>query len=210
MKRALICVLIGLVCPALAGADPHGLRVTPFVFDPEGTGGVASDWLPFSDHGDEALVMSKMLPTAANAAAGAIVEGVDGIRLDELGFDVYLGGHCGGGAPRFDVTTEDGTTYFFGCFSGTHQPAPDKPATFERVRFRDVDAAPQFVGDPPWPGFGRACIRSITIVFDEGIDVGVGFTALDNIDIDGTLIGREGHGHGQGHGHGHGHDCDRD
>src|SRR3954471_22890858 len=122
--------------PARARAHEHGhghghdrFRVEPAVFDPDHTGAVDADWLPFSDHDDEALVLSKMASTATNAAAGAAVEGVHGIRLRELGFDVYAGGHCGNGAPRFEVTTVDGTTYFFGCAFGTHVPAADKPTT---------------------------------------------------------------------------------
>jgi hypothetical protein len=180
--------------PMLAAAKKP-LRVEPSVFDPDRTGTVASDWQPFSGPGnsDPALVMSKQTATSTNAAAAATVVGVDGAVLDELGFDVYAGGHCGAGAPRFNVTLADGTLYFFGCAFGTHTPAPDKPTTFERVRFRDNDAFPQLADDPPWPGFGHANVASIEIVFDEGTDVGVGFTALDNIDVNGELVGR-GHG----------------
>jgi hypothetical protein len=215
MKRgwglALAVVVVGVGGSGRAWADGRGhgdhdrFRVVPEAFDPAHTRAVQADWLPFSDHHDEALVLAKLLPTSANAAAGARIEGVEGIRLRELGFDVYAGGHCGAGAPRFDVTTVDGTTYFFGCLYGTHTPAADKPTTFERVRFSDADAAPQLVGDPPWPGFGHARIASISITFDEGTDQGSGFTALDNIDINGVLVGDDDDDDGHGHGHGH---CD--
>jgi hypothetical protein len=190
----LICTLAVTAWPALAHAKKP-LRVEPAVFDPNGTATVASDWRPFSGPGnsDPALVMSKQTATSTNAAAVAAVEGVAGELLTELGFDVYAAGHCGAGAPRYDVTLVDGTVYFFGCAYGTHTPAPDKPTTFERVRFRDADVFPQFVDDPPWPGFGQARVARIDIVFDEGTDVGGGTTALDNIDVNGELVGR-GHG----------------
>jgi hypothetical protein len=179
---------------APSAAEARRFRVVPDTFDPDHTGAVSAHWRPFSGRGnsDPALLLDKLTATAANAAAGAEVEGVSGIVLAELGFDVYRGGHCGGGAPRFNVTTVSGATYlfFFGCSYGTHAPSPSKPARFVRVRFRDVDAQPQLATNPPWPGFGHARIASITIVFDEGTDLGSGFTALDDIDINGDLIGR--------------------
>jgi hypothetical protein len=177
---------------ATAGAESRDFRVVPEIFDPDNSGAIISRWVPFSGkgHADPALIMSKILPTADVAAALAKVEGVKGIRLDELGFDVFNGGHCGAGAPRFNVTTSDGFIYFFGCFYGTHTAAPDKPATFTRVRFRDSDAFAQLPTDPPWPGFGNVRVSAIDIVFDEGTDQGSGFTAIDDIDINGDIIER--------------------
>jgi hypothetical protein len=35
-------------------------------------------------------------------------------------------------------------------------------------------------------------VVGISIVFDEGTDVGAGFTHLDNIDVNGVLIGKPG------------------
>jgi hypothetical protein len=179
-----------LLIGSTALAHERDFRVVPSVFDPGQTGAIISRWVPFTGKGnsDPALIMSKILPTGANAAAVAVVEGVKGMRLDELGFDVFNGGHCGAGAPRFNVTTREGFVYFFGCAYGTHVAAPDKPATFTRVRFRDSDAFPQLASDPPWPGFGHVHVDRIDIVFDEGTDVGSGFTAIDDIDINGELI----------------------
>jgi hypothetical protein len=202
--RLLACVLALSALPSLAAAKKP-LRVVPSVFDPNHTHAVGSDWLPFfgRHEADEALLMFKLTATSVDVASGATVENVDGRVLDELGFDVFNGGHCGAGAPRFDVTTVDGSIYFFGCAYGTHTPAPDRPITFMRVRFADADAVPQTATTPPWPGFGHARVAHIDIVFDEGPDVGSGFTALDNIDINGELIGSGGHHHG-------GDDDDRD
>ena len=196
---ALVAVAVAVAIAVPSRAEARHLRVVPAVFDPDHTGAVTAHWRPFSGPGDSdpALVMDKLLPTAANAAAGAEVEGVSGLVLAELGFDVYRGGHCGAGAPRYNVTTSDGNTYlfFFGCSYGAHAPSPAKPARFVRVRFRDADAVPQLATNPPWPGFGHVRVASITIVFDEGTDQGSGFTALDDIDINGYLTGR---GHGGG------------
>lgn len=190
-------IALVLAVPALAAARKP-LRVDPWVFNPDGLAGVSSDWEPFSGHGnsDPALVMTKQPATFENAAAGATVEGAEGQILYELGYDVFDGGRCGAGAPRFNVVADNGKLYFFGCSGyGTHAPAPDKPATFTRVRFGDDDAQPQD-GVDDWPGFGNVTIVSIDLVFDEGPDIGPdfsGMTAVDNIDVNGELVGR-GHG----------------
>jgi hypothetical protein len=200
MRKTFFVVVLLASLTGSARHHPH-LRVVPAVFDPDHTGAIISRWVPFTGPGnsDPAIIMSKILPTNADAAALATVEGVNGLTLDELGFDVFGGGHCGAGAPRFNVTTDAGFVYFFGCFYGVHVPAPDKPATFTRVRFGDADAFPQFATNPPFH-FGQAHVASITIVFDEGTDVGSGFTAIDDIDVNGEIVERatgpdEEHGH---------------
>jgi hypothetical protein len=113
-----------------------------------------------------------------------------GGTITELGFDYRKGGHCGAGAPRFNVTDEAGVTYFFGCIYGVPTPAP-QDLQWERVRFL-----------VPTPGnegfvFGVTRVQSIEIVFDEGTDTptledpqGVGLAVLDNIDVNGRLITR--------------------
>jgi hypothetical protein len=195
--RLLAWVLAFSALPSLAAAKKP-VRVVPAIFDPNHTHAVRSDWLPFfgQHEPDEALLMFKLAATSVNASAGATVENVEGSVLDELGFDVFHGGHCGAGAPRFDVTTTDGSVYFFGCAYGIHTPASDRPILFTRVRFSDADAVRQLGSTPPWPGFGRVRVARIDIVFDEGTDVGSGFTALDDIDINGELIGSGHHDRG--------------
>ncbi|HZQ35164.1 MAG TPA: hypothetical protein VFD32_04470, partial [Dehalococcoidia bacterium] len=115
------------------------------------------------------------------SAAGATISGVAGITLSELGFDVRNDGHCGAGAPRFDVFTTDGVDHFFGCIYGTHTPvAPG----WTRVRFTPADGIPAVAP--------TETVQSIEIVFDEGTDQGQGFVYLDNVDVNGTLAGKPG------------------
>jgi hypothetical protein len=138
------------------------------------------------------LLVSKNGPTPDCSSAGAVIKGFRrGGTITELGFDFRKGGHCGAGAPRFNVTDEAGVTYFFGCAHGIHTPAPQDALQWERVRFV-----------APTPGnetflFGVTRVESIAIVYDEGTDVpgtedpnGVGLAVLDNIDINGRLITR--------------------
>jgi hypothetical protein len=184
MKRRSTLLAL-LFVPAISHAREPRFHVVPLLFDPAHTGAVISRWVAFA-RDEAALIMSKILPTDDDAAAVATIEGAQGVTLGELGFDVFLGGHCGAGAPRFNVTTTGGHVYFFGCADGTHASASP---TFARVRFGDADAEPQLPSDPPWPGFGYARIEKLEIVFDDGIDVGSGFTAIGNIDIDGEFAG---------------------
>jgi hypothetical protein len=164
------------------------LRAKPFVYDPDGTGIIVSAWVPHtglpdagvSDHG---LVLQKNGATTVNAAAGAVITGATGATLSELGFDYKADGHCGAGSPRFNVMV-GGTRYFFGCIYGVHT---DLGNGWIRVRFN---------GSEPGAGGFDGIIESISIVADEGTDItgqgAAGQSVLDNIDVNGTLIGKPG------------------
>jgi len=141
----------------------------------------------------QGLVLNKNGPESNCSAAGATIMGWTTGTLSALGFDYRLGGHCGAGAPRFNVT--DNTvptpiTYFFGCNGGTPSAAPQDPANWTRITFDQTTAPAGFV-------FNVTPIQSIDIVFDEGTDLpspdgnapaGVGLATIDNIRINHTLI----------------------
>jgi len=109
-----------------------------------------------------------------------------------LGFDYRYGGHCGGGAPRFNVTYDPpigprASSFVGNCATGTQSPSAQDPQ-WMTLRF---GAASQF---PPIPAGSR--IRSIDIVFDEGTDQAglsdpnvVGLATIDNIYVNGQTIG---------------------
>jgi hypothetical protein len=157
------------------------------------------------DKHNEGLLMVKTGPTNNNAAAVAELKKVRGIHVTELGYDlrktdpnVPQGSHCGAGAPRFNVVTMDGTTHFIGCNSpppvvtntsaaSMTNGAPSVPpqAGWVRLRWDPVTAFP--------PVLPTDTVKRISIVFDEGQDVGPDFfgaAILDNIDVNGTLVGR--------------------
>src|SRR3954463_1498496 len=136
MPRTIIQLSALMLLVARADAR-EVVRVIPKVYDPDEHHRVFSGWTPFG-----ALELVKWEATSAPSAAGAEIEGVDGMILRELGFDSFDPGHCGAGAPRFHVTLAHGSLYFFGCADGeqSHSPLP----LFTRVRFRDEDAAPQY------------------------------------------------------------------
>jgi hypothetical protein len=201
----------------LVVGDAKTLQAKPWVFvgTPSQCGGpaghdiVTSAWLGgmgLPDDGTTAnpggarrdahmgLLLNKNGPTPDCSAAGATIKGFRaGDFITELGFDYRDGGHCGAGAPRFNVTTTGGQLYFVGgCAAGTHSPAP-QDAEWTRVRFGAADFFRAGAFGPFLLGTTR--VRSIDIVYDEGTDTpsesdlnGVGLAVLDNIDINGTLI----------------------
>jgi hypothetical protein len=146
------------------------------------------------------LLLSKNGPTPDCSSSGARITGVRGMQAGptfELGFDYRNGGHCGAGAPRFNVTVRSGPqkteTFHFvgGCANSAPVAAEQDPAQWTRVRFT---AAQQF---PPIPAGSK--IQSISILYDEGTDTpstnatsqepsGVGLAVIDNIFINGRFI----------------------
>jgi hypothetical protein len=151
------------------------------------------------DH--EGLLLSKNGPTPDCSSAGATIKHVDHLLVTaglQLGFDVRNGGHCGAGAPRFNVVTSDSVFHFVGgCANGTSSPAPQDPVGWTRVRIDVTSASQAFPALIP-----GTYIKSIEIVYDEGTDVGPGggLVVLDNIYVAGHTIrgGDEGH-HDDGH-----------
>jgi len=186
-------LVVILVIAAAPDGMASSLKVTPGGFGPksyvvwkegQGTGQPGKEGTNF------ALYMQKMVSTATPAAALAFVDGVAGLKLTELGFDVRDGGHCGASAPRFNVIASvsgSAHTFSFGCKYGTHSSGTPVFG-WTRVRFGDSDALS--ADGTAWPGFGNVDVLSIVIIFDEGTDRGTGFVYLDNIDISGIFIDR--------------------
>jgi len=187
--------LAGIGCPTSAGISTTGGNKPDSTYtDPACATG------DDRDNNVEGLLLAKTGPTANVAAGGAVITGVEGITLTELGYDIRKpvafsdprGSHCGAGAPRFNVTTEDNVTHFIGCAS----PPPVQQQVgngWLRLRWNPATAFPPIVP--------TAQVKSISIIFDEGQDTGpdnFGAAVLDNIDINGTLVGTAQNGTGNG------------
>jgi len=147
-----------------------------------------------------------------------VLGGAKGAAVTELGYDIRKpgpdgaadpgggaagprGSHCGAGAPRFNVTTQDGKTYFIGCNS--------PPATTELkgqgwTRLRWGGSAPLSAYSASTgllTDISGMKVKEIDIVFDEGQDTGpdnFGLAVIDNIDVNGTLVGHGPNTHDSG------------
>ncbi len=190
--------LSGIGCPTNAGTSSNGAKTPDGTYtDPACATGDAKD------RKNEGLLLAKTGPTANYAAAQADLKDVKGTVLTELGYDIRKptssadprGSHCGAGAPRFNVTTSDGTLYLIGCNS----PSADSQTAgngWVRLRWGTAGtllAFPQSGGGPV--DISGMTVKSIQIVFDEGQDTGpdnFGLAVLDNIDVNGTLVGQGG------------------
>jgi len=152
-----------------------------------------------NDKRNQGLLLVKTGPTNNFAAATAELINVKGITLTELGYDIRksgldsnspLGSHCGAGAPRFDVVTVDGTVHFLGCNSPFTPMQSASTTGWIRLRW---DAAGLAMAFPPI--LATDAVSRIVIVFDEGQDASggpdqFGAAILDNIDVNGTFVGR--------------------
>jgi hypothetical protein len=185
----------------VCGADPGHRIVTAGWIEGMGLPDNGATAPGGSKEKNDGLLLNKNGATSDCSAAGATIKELKKKTvLSELGFDYRVGGHCGAGAPRFNVTTSAGGFYFVGgCAAGAHTPNPQGDSQWERVRFGNADF---FQASGPAAPFvlGTTKVDSIEIVYDEGTDTGsasdpngVGLAVLDNIDINGFLI-RDGGG----------------
>lgn len=180
--------IVAVACVTLLGSAgaafaQDAFQLQPFEYDPDNACDITAQWQ------DGAIVLAKNCPTATNAAAGVDIisplEGQDISNLTELNFDVQDGGHCGAGAPRFNVVV-DGQTYFLGCTQGTHT---DLGNGWTHVEFTSADFIAAGI-----PTTGT--LEDLLIIFDEGTDtpasdtiVTPGTVTIDNISVNGDVVG---------------------
>src|SRR5439155_26607519 len=127
-------VALSAVVAALVSISSFGfatvVQVLPGLFDPDGTGIVTAHWITRQGLADDvgkanhALFLQKDGPTSVNASAFAVIGGVAGLTLTELGLHYRIDGHCGAGAPRSNATLRDGCNFSFGCIYGVRHAAP--------------------------------------------------------------------------------------
>jgi len=144
----------------------------------------------------QALYMQKMTTTPTNAAGVVLIKGFEGMSVSSitgLAWGHREDGHCGAGAPRWNIGYTDGTgdhTAFLGCNAAQHTQLG---ATTNGHGWCH-DTMPSLAQQLPTQG----TIRYLAIVFDEGNDtanplpagcnqenvVPGGFIFLDNIEVD--------------------------
>ena len=193
-------LILGSIFPSLAVAQVPNLKLHPNGFGPDSYAAwKAKRGQPDSEgEGDHALYFQKMTATTTVAAGIAVVTGFKGqtipaTALTGLSWEHRFdnGGHCGAGAPRWNVhvTGASGTkfTLFLGCAAATHSPSPGDPTRWLEDSY----------GSPAILTLGAAnaglsaslldilagTLTGLAIVFDEGTDQGTGFVDLDNITV---------------------------
>jgi hypothetical protein len=185
MKRIHFAVvaLCSLFVFGITAQAQTSFQLVPFEFDPDNACDITATWQ------NGTIVLAKNCTTATNAAAGVDIvsplEGQSISNLTELNFDYQNGGHCGAGAPRFNVTV-DGTTYFLGCAGGVHT---DLGNGWTHVEFGPVEFAAAGI-----PAAGM--LDDLMIIFDEGTDTPTGGTigtagkvVIDNVSVNGEVVG---------------------
>jgi hypothetical protein len=190
----------GIGCPTNADTSSNGAKKPDGTYtDPACTTGDSKD------KKNEGLLLAKTGPTTNYAAAQADLKDVKGTVLSELGYDIRKptstndprGSHCGAGAPRFNIDTTDGNSYFLGCNS----PAPTTQTAgngWLRLRWGGSGNLMAYnASTGALENISGKTASDISIVFDEGQDTGpdtFGLAVLDNIDVNGTLVGQGDHG----------------
>jgi hypothetical protein len=166
----------------------------PYAYDPASSNSVAATWVDgtgvsstataAADFRKQGLLLSKTSAASSQAQAGVVIRNVEGLSLTELGYDIRSGGQCTAKSPRFVVVTSDDVVHKIGCSTGTAQPAP--AAGWKRLRFDPTNPAQT----TPVIQSGSK-VKSIHLVLDDGPESGASLVVLDNIDINGTLIGQQ-------------------
>ena len=201
MKKTLalfssLALALSVFATSVLPATAADFTLAPFVFDPGSACDAVAEFragegLPDADGVNNfAVYLQKNCATATFAAVGVDIisplEGGSITALQELNFDVRDDGHCGAGAPRFNVQV-DGNTYFLGCTQGTHTQASGPGWT--HVAFGPADFA--LAGIPT-----SGTLEDVYIIFDEGTDtplggsiVAAGHVFIDNISVNNTSVG---------------------
>ncbi len=114
IKKIISGILVGLFfLAATTLAHAQSFTLQPWIYDPDNTGGVVSQMLP-----DGSLHLEKNVPTATNASAGAMIDGVADMSTTNMTLSYQVDGYCGAGAPRFNVYLTNGDLIFLGCVYG--------------------------------------------------------------------------------------------
>jgi len=220
MKRLLTCSPLA-VALALAGCD--GTATAPPLrpsFDAGGGQGLnlhaggfgeasfaawkSQQGLPDTKgNGNFALYFQKMTTTATNAAAFAVITGLEGQAVSALTYlawdDHRTGGHCGAGAPRWDVFVKGSSTtpytLFLGCAAAVQTPVSGAPDwitdSYSGAAIVTVGGSNAGLTADEQTDAAAGTITGLIIVFDEGTDAGpdfTGFVFLDNITVNSKIF----------------------
>jgi hypothetical protein len=191
-KLVVALCLVLLATPAVAASEPSNNPdfnfSRTFEFDPDKTGCPEAKWVNGAGRADSTgksnfgLVLEKNCALEVVASAGAVANGVRGTSPTVLGFDLRNDSPCGGGAPRFNLLTEQGTFHFVGGCANGLEDATALGDGWTRYRFQLSDPTDAFPVVPP-----GSTIEQLVIIVDEP-----GEYHIDNIRVDGNCAEKPG------------------
>jgi hypothetical protein len=169
--------------------EGSSIRAVAYTYDPADTGAVASRWVygagvpgDVTDPTNQGLVLANNASASSQTRAGVILSNVEGLTLSMLGYDLRQGSLCSARGPRFVVVTNDEVAHTVGdCRSANAQPTQVKGWT--RFQFDPAQATPAIAPS--------STVKSIALMLDDGPEASGGMAVLDNINVNGTLVGRE-------------------
>ena len=196
MKKKLVLIaLVTLTTLPLAGFA-GAFEVDPFHF---GRGCLATWERDAGEPGQKGdlkqfgLYLQKHTASADFAAAGVrnmLILPMPAASLNTLAFDIsgfpgetnfgVANGYCGAGSPRFNVVSDFGED----ATIGRKEKTQDTQTGWWEIRF-DMP----FSAFPGCESGVTGNVTSISIVFDEGTDVGPGNVVIDNIRINNEVVG---------------------
>lgn len=190
-------IAIGLA--GVASAAPPAFGLQPFEFvgtaaqcgGPAGTDTVTAKWDGSTGAPQPSIFLQKLGATSNCAAAGVdIISSLEGQpvgNVTELNFEYKNGGHCGGGAPRFNLELNGSSNAFLGCNNVVGTPSTTPGWTHVEFTAAQIQAAVVAAGGSP-----TDTLTDLYIIFDEGTDTptpGAGTVNIDNISVNGAVVG---------------------
>jgi len=193
-----VVLLATMLFSGSASAAPPPFQLHPFEFvgtvancGVAGTDTVTAAWDNTTGNPAASIFLEKLGATSNCAAAGVDIvtplEGGPVSAVTELNFDVKNGGHCGAGAPRFNLELNAASNAFLGCNSGGVQTDLGNGWTHVEFNAAAIAAAVVTAGGVP-----ADTLTDLYIIFDEGTDTGPDFTGhvyIDNISVNGQVVG---------------------
>jgi hypothetical protein len=190
--------LTGIGCPTAAKYAPYpATTATDTYTDPACPSGDSKD------KGNEGLLLAKTGPTDNNAEPFAELKNLKGLPITELGYDLRKSGSstdlrgstCSVQAPMFQLQTKAGDVYYIGC----QAPPPDSETPGDGyIRLRWGGSAPlmAYLNGATLTDISGMSFEKVFIVFQDGYtgpttadQSKFGLAVLDNIDVNGTLVG---------------------
>ena len=171
------------------GGDGGDAYVQPFTYDPGARNTVAASWQkPASGSSASGqstaklLTMSKSTQGPPSALSGALISGVEGTTVTQLGYDLKSGSECTARAPQFVVVTDDNVVHHAGCTQGRFFTTAS--ADWQRVNFDPADAS-QFT-PPLQPGTVAKTVAVVMARVEQN-----GTAVLSHIRLNGKRVSEQ-------------------